>query len=331
MLLHRFRHEERVDGKSIMGIMMLAAESGTTLELEAEGPDCQDQLRALILDPKTPDFWNTTFETTDAPSLATTPVDVDAAVAKAKSLGATVLAPPFDVMDAGRMAVLQDPTGAVFQVWQAKKHIGAMILSEPGALCWTELTTTDTKAAEKFYTQLFGWVPKHSPPESPMEYTEFSVDGVPSIGMMAKPPQMPASVPSNWMPYFQVSDIVASVAKAKAEGGRLIVGPQEIPGGGLLRGAHLLQSQARLDEVAAAEIIPAAPFRSIPGERRRLPFFRLEARKELPCACEKVGRGAKPFVGRPRGGVGYGGRDNQSGPCDDDATTIGLCRGIIGF
>ena len=160
-----------------------------------------------------------------------TVADVDAAVAKAKSLGATVLAPPFDVMDAGRMAVLQDPTGAVFQVWQAKQHIGAMILSEPGALCWTELTTTDTKAAEKFYTQLFGWVPKHSPPESPMQYTEFSVDGVPSIGMMPKPPQMPASVPSNWMPYFQVSDITTSVEKAKSEGGRLIVGPQEISGG----------------------------------------------------------------------------------------------------
>ena len=61
---------------------------------------------------------------------------------KAQALGAKVFAPPFDVMDAGRMAVLQDPTGAVFQVWQPKKHIGAKILNEPGALCWTELTTT---------------------------------------------------------------------------------------------------------------------------------------------------------------------------------------------
>ena len=51
------------------------------------------------------------------------------------------------------MAVLQDPTGAVFQVWQPKKHIGAKILEEPGALCWTELNTRDTKAAEAFYTQ----------------------------------------------------------------------------------------------------------------------------------------------------------------------------------
>ena len=86
-----------------------------------------------------------------------TVADVDEAAKRAEALGAKVLAPPFEVMDAGRMAVLQDPTGAVFQVWQATKHIGAKILNEPGALCWSELTTRDTKAAESFYTKLFGW------------------------------------------------------------------------------------------------------------------------------------------------------------------------------
>ena len=85
-----------------------------------------------------------------------TVANVDETTKKAESLGAKVLAPPFDVMDAGRMAVLQDPTGAVFEVWQANRSIGAQILNEPGALCWTELTTSDTKAAEAFYTGLFG-------------------------------------------------------------------------------------------------------------------------------------------------------------------------------
>ena len=93
-----------------------------------------------------------------------TVANVDESAKKAESLGGKVLAPPFDVMDAGRMAVLQDPTGAVFEIWQAKRSIGAKILNEPGALCWTELTTTDTKAAETFYTGLFGWTPKHSAP-----------------------------------------------------------------------------------------------------------------------------------------------------------------------
>jgi len=161
-----------------------------------------------------------------------TVANVDETVKKAQSLGAKVFAPPFDVMDAGRMAVLQDPTGAVFQVWQAGKSIGAKILNEPGALCWTELTTTDTAAAEKFYTQLFGWVPKHSAPSSVMEYTEFSVGGTPSIGMMAKPKDMPAHIPSYWMPYFQVADLDASVAKAKEIGARVMVPPQEIPNTG---------------------------------------------------------------------------------------------------
>jgi predicted enzyme related to lactoylglutathione lyase len=161
-----------------------------------------------------------------------TVASADDAVKKAESLGAKVFAPPFDVMDVGRMGILQDPTGAIFQVWQAKKHIGAVIMNEPGALCWTELTTTDTKAAEAFYTALFGWTPKHSAPGAPMEYTEFSVGGTPSIGMMAKPANMPAHIPSYWMPYFQVTGADASASKAKELGGNIMVPPQDISGTG---------------------------------------------------------------------------------------------------
>ncbi len=76
----------------------------------------------------------------------------DQAAAKAKQLGGKVLMEAFDVIDVGRMAILQDPTGAVVCVWQAKKHIGVGVMNEPGALCWTELMTTDTDRAEKFYT-----------------------------------------------------------------------------------------------------------------------------------------------------------------------------------
>ena len=133
-----------------------------------------------------PPHWN----------LYVTVADLDETAKRAAGLGAKVLAQPFDVMDAGRMAVLQDPTGAVFQLWKPGRSIGAKILNEPGALCWSELTTRDTKAAESFYTQLFGWTPKHSAPAAVMEYTEFSVQGQPSIGMMAMPAHMPASTKS---------------------------------------------------------------------------------------------------------------------------------------
>ncbi len=83
--------------------------------------------------------------------------NADAAVAKVKELGGTVHQEPFDVMDAGRMAVVQDPTGAIFAFWEPKQHIGAEIINEPDSLCWFELQTKDVAAAEKFYTQLFGW------------------------------------------------------------------------------------------------------------------------------------------------------------------------------
>jgi predicted enzyme related to lactoylglutathione lyase len=169
-----------------------------------------------------PPHWN----------LYVTVASADEAVKRAASLGATVFMPPFDVMDAGRMAVLQDPTGAVFQVWQPARSIGARILNEPGSLCWSELTTRDTKAAEAFYTALFGWTPKHSAPGAPMEYTEFSVQGQPSIGMMAMPAHMPAHVPAYWMPYFQVADCDQAAANAHQLGATLLVEPQDIPSTG---------------------------------------------------------------------------------------------------
>jgi len=160
--------------------------------------------------------------------------NADEAASRAQALGATVLAPPFDVMDAGRMAILQDPTGAIFQVWQAARSIGARMLAEPGALCWTELTTSDADAAEKFYTSMFGWIPKHAAPGSPMAYTEFTVKGAsfPSIGMMPKPPHLPPGVPSFWLPYFQVTDADATAARATSLGAQIHYGPHDIPDAG---------------------------------------------------------------------------------------------------
>nr|ADC35916.1 glyoxalase/bleomycin resistance protein/dioxygenase [uncultured bacterium 59] len=158
--------------------------------------------------------------------------NADDSAKRAQELGGKIVAPAFDVMDSGRMAVIQDPTGAVFCVWQAAKHAGARIIGEPGALCWTELATRDTKAAEKFYTGLFGWTPKHSPPGAGMEYTEFSVGGTPSVGMMPMPEEVPAFVPAHWTPYFMVADVDASAAKAASLGGKLTVPPMDIPNTG---------------------------------------------------------------------------------------------------
>jgi len=158
-----------------------------------------------------------------------TVASADDSAKRAVALGGTVVAPPFEVMDVGRMAVLRDPSGAFFQIWEPRKHVGAMVVNEPGALCWTELSSRDTKAAKAFYTALFGWTAKDGPDDAPMDYTEFSIDGRPSIGMMPMSDHIPAEVPSYWMPYFQVADCDASFAKATALGAAHIMGPQDIP------------------------------------------------------------------------------------------------------
>ena len=164
-----------------------------------------------------PPHWNTYIAVKNA----------DEAVTRAQELGGKVIAPPFDVSEAGRMAVLADPTGAVFEVWQPKRHIGTRIQGEPGALCWTELVTNDTNAAARFYTQLFGWSAKKGGAGA-NEYTEFSVNGVPMGGMMQIQPEWGPGIPPNWMPYFQVTDCDAMASRAKELGAQIGLAPMDI-------------------------------------------------------------------------------------------------------
>jgi predicted enzyme related to lactoylglutathione lyase len=81
----------------------------------------------------------------------------DAAASKALDAGGRVVMEPFDVMEAGRMAVLEDPEGSTFCVWQAKQHRGAQIVNEPGSLNFNGLNTRDATGAKSFYGSLFGW------------------------------------------------------------------------------------------------------------------------------------------------------------------------------
>src|SRR5438034_11192597 len=83
--------------------------------------------------------------------------DADEAASRAREAGGTVLSEPFEVMDAGRMAVLGDPEGAAFCVWQAREHKGARIVNEPGSLNFNVLNTRDAEAAKSFYGSVFGW------------------------------------------------------------------------------------------------------------------------------------------------------------------------------
>jgi predicted enzyme related to lactoylglutathione lyase len=148
---------------------------------------------------------------------------VDESSKKAQELGANVIAPPFDVMDVGRMAVIADPQGASLCLWQAGKHIGATIRGELNTLCWNELMTSDVDAARDFYSGLFGWNLKPSP-----EYTEINLGSVGIGGMMQLRPEM-QGMPTAWNPYFAVEDCDATAEKVKSLGGRVYMPPSDIP------------------------------------------------------------------------------------------------------
>jgi predicted enzyme related to lactoylglutathione lyase len=152
----------------------------------------------------------------------------DDAAKKAASLGGTVMADAFDVMDVGRMAIIQDPQGATFCVWQAKAHIGAKLVGETGTFGWDELWTTDRKKATEFYKGLFGWGAKEGDMGGMGVYTEWQNGGQSIGGMLEIAPEM-GPVPPNWLPYFMVEDCNATTDKAAASGGKVSVPPTDIP------------------------------------------------------------------------------------------------------
>ncbi len=164
------------------------------------------------MDPNMAASWNTYINVDDA----------DAISARVTDNGGQVIAPVMDVADLGRMAVFSDPIGSVFGIWQPGAHIGAEIVNEPGALVWNELMTTDTKAAAEFYTSVFGWTTSVNDPDGPMPYTMLEIGDRPIGGMMPKPPTVPAEVPPNWLVYFAVANLDASLSQVESLGGSIL-------------------------------------------------------------------------------------------------------------
>jgi predicted enzyme related to lactoylglutathione lyase len=166
------------------------------------------------LDAGVPPMWNSYVTVESA----------DDAAAKAKELGASVHAGPFDVMDAGRMAVIQDPQGAFFMVWEAKDNIGAGIVNGPGAMSWNELASPDPTASASFYGDLFGWTAQDIE-DMPTQYMVVRVGERANGGIraMGKDPS-----PPHWLVYFGIDDLEAGLAKAKELGGNVMAGPIDI-------------------------------------------------------------------------------------------------------
>jgi predicted enzyme related to lactoylglutathione lyase len=177
--------------------------------------------------------------------------DVDRVAERSGELGATVMAGPFDVFDSGRMAVVQDPTGAVFGVWQPREHIGAQVVNVPGALTMNQLNTNDPEAASRFYSDLFGWkVEAIDTGGGPPYWGIHRADGGLNGGMMALPPD--AQVPSHWLAYFVTDDMDGAARRIPELGGELMVPPTPIPSGRFAvardpQGAFFALFEGRLD------------------------------------------------------------------------------------
>jgi predicted enzyme related to lactoylglutathione lyase len=155
----------------------------------------------------------------------------DESAKRVVELGGKVLAGPFDVMDKGRMAIIQDPTGAHFAIWQGMTSTGIGIANEDGAFCWADINTPDREAAKKFYSVLFGW--KFDPGQGKDESGYLHItNGEQMIGGAPPPEMLQPGIPPHWMIYYLVADCDASTAKAASLGGSVHVPPMDIEGAG---------------------------------------------------------------------------------------------------
>jgi predicted enzyme related to lactoylglutathione lyase len=183
-----------------------------------------------------PAVWNTYIWVDDA----------DETAAAVRDAGGTVLAEPFDVGDAGRMAVCADREGAAFSLWQAGRHRGARIVNEPGSLNFNVLSTRDPDAAAAFYGAVFGWevlpVGDGSMWALPA-YGDFLERRTPGMrermaemGAPERFEEVVASLdriaddqPAHWGVTFGTDDADAVAAKAAELGGTVVVAPFDAP------------------------------------------------------------------------------------------------------
>jgi uncharacterized protein len=163
-----------------------------------------------------PSAWNTYITVESA----------DASAAAARENGATLAMEPFDVMDVGRMAVVQDPTGAFFAVWEPRANIGAERVNEPGALALNQLNTSDPERAREFYAAVFGWRFEAVEGGDRPYWGIYNGDRL-NGGMMEQSP-------SAWLVYFGSQSVDDDAGKIAELGGTVIVPPMPVPGGRIL-------------------------------------------------------------------------------------------------
>lgn len=156
--------------------------------------------------------------------------NVDAHAGRVKECGGSILRPPADIPEVGRFAVAADPYGAVFMLFKGSGEMGAPAApGSPGHIGWHELHAGDGAGAFAFYSKLFGWTKAEAMDMGAQGvYQIFAIDGVPAGGMMTRMPETPAPF---WLYYVNVKAIDPALQRVAEAGGKLIMGPMEVPGG----------------------------------------------------------------------------------------------------
>jgi predicted enzyme related to lactoylglutathione lyase len=154
--------------------------------------------------------------------------DAGATAAGAREAGGTIHVEPMSVLDYGTMAVIADPTGAAFGIWQPGRNIGSDVMREPGSVAWNELNTRDPAVARDFYGDLFGWEFKDQEYEGTGTYTTISAGEESFGGLLDITGRVPEEVPAHWLVYFAVEDADSTLTTARESGGEVVFGPQAI-------------------------------------------------------------------------------------------------------
>ncbi|HET6869227.1 MAG TPA: VOC family protein [Solirubrobacteraceae bacterium] len=174
----------------------------------------------------------------------------DETAAKVKAAGGTVVMEPMDVMDAGRTAVVSDPEGAVFCLWEPKRHRGAAIVNEAGSVNFNNMNTHDADAAKAFYGEVFGWgtIPMGGGAEAwtlpgygdhlellnPGTRERMASMGAPEgfidvVATLTPLPDHDGDVPPHWSVTFATDDVDVTARKASELGGQVVAGPFDAP------------------------------------------------------------------------------------------------------
>lgn len=181
----------------------------TTLHLGGHRVAGMGEMQAEMRAQGIPSHWSSYVKHSDA----------DGVAERVAAAGGILIVPPMDVMEEGRMMVAQDPTGAIFGVWQPNRHTGAELVNQPNTLVWNELQTRETAAAQEFYHAVFGWEGEVADESG---YVVFAQNGRRQAGMLAIDESW-GDVPPNWAVFFQVEDVAAYQAKAQELGANILV------------------------------------------------------------------------------------------------------------